>query len=113
MDAMQARFVQDGIYIDYTPSTDVATGTIVVQGDLVGVAIRPIPANTLGALAVAGVFDIKKATTTIFNVGAKVFWDATNEVAVTTDGGGANKYLGKAIRAAGSGTTTVRVLLLQ
>ena len=110
---MHARFVQDGVYIDYTPSSTVAAGTIVVQGDLVGVAIRPIPANTLGALAVAGVFDVRKATATVFNVGARVFWDATNGLAVTTDGGGSNKYLGKAIRAAGSGTTTVRVLLLQ
>ena len=110
---MHARFVQDGVYIDYTPNTNVAAGTIVVQGDLVGVAIRPIPANTLGALAVAGVFDVRKATATVFNVGARVFWDATNGLAVTTDGGGANKYIGKAIRAAASGTTTVRVLLLQ
>jgi predicted RecA/RadA family phage recombinase len=110
---MHARFVQDGVYIDYTPSSDVSAGTIVIQGDLVGVTIRPIPANTVGALAVAGVFDVKKAQATVFNAGAKVYWDATNEVAVTSDGGGANKYIGKAVRAAGNTTTTVRVLLLQ
>ena len=57
-----ATFVQDGSSIDYTPSADVAAGDVVVQNDLVGIAKQPIAANALGALAVAGVFEVPKAT---------------------------------------------------
>jgi predicted RecA/RadA family phage recombinase len=109
----EAKTVSQGDYIDYTPATAVAAGTVVVQGDLVGIATRAIEANQLGALAVDGVFDIAKAGATTFAAGAKVYWDDTNNVAVTTDGGGTNKFVGKAIKAASSGETTVRVLLSQ
>ena len=49
----QATFVQDGCAIDYTPGAAIAAGDVVVQGDLVGVAKRPIAANDLPALAAA------------------------------------------------------------
>ncbi len=108
-----AVFVQQGEQIDYTPSADVAAGDVVVQGDLVGVARTPIPAGTPGSLAVAGVFDVVKASETEFVAGAKVYWDAANKLAVTTDGAGANKLVGKAVRAAGAGATVIRVRLSQ
>ena len=41
----QATFVQDGCAVDYTPGVAVAAGAVVVQGDLVGIAKRPIAAN--------------------------------------------------------------------
>jgi len=108
-----AVFVQQGEQIDYTPSADCSAGDVVVQGDLVGIARSAIPAGTPGSLAVAGVFDLAKASATEFAAGAKVYWDATNKLAVTTDGGGSNKLVGKAVRAAGAGATTVRVRLSQ
>ena len=55
--ANYARYIQSDEVIDYTPTADVAAGQVVVQGDLIGVAKRPIDANALGALAVEGVFD--------------------------------------------------------
>jgi len=109
----EAKTVSFGSYVDYTPAAAVAAGTVVVQGDLVGIATRAIEANTLGALAVAGIFDIVKAGETEFTAGAKVYWDGTNHVAVTTDGSGANKLVGKATQAAADGDTTVRVRLSQ
>jgi len=109
----QGVFVSSGECIDYTPSSAIAAGDIVVQDDLVGIATRPIAAGTTGALAVSGIFDIVKASDTVFTAGQKVYWDATNKVAVTTDGGGTNKLIGKAVAAAGSGLTTVRVRLSQ
>lgn len=111
----QGVFVSSGECIDYTPSSAIAAGDIVVQDDLVGIATRPIAAGTTGALAVSGIFDIVKASSTVFTAGQKVYWDATpqNKVAVTTDGAGTNKLIGKAVAAAGSGLTTVRVRLSQ
>ncbi|MBX3356437.1 MAG: DUF2190 family protein [Phycisphaeraceae bacterium] len=110
-----ATFIHEGRSIDYTPGTDVAAGAVVVQGELVGIAKLDIKANTLGALAVAGVFDITKATGagTAITAGAFVHWDATNSIATTADGGGANKRIGKAVAAAATTDAKVRVRLSQ
>jgi predicted RecA/RadA family phage recombinase len=108
-----ATFIQDGDSLDYTPGADVAAGAVVVQGDLVGVAKRPIPANTLGSLAVSGVFDFPKASgaSTAIGAGVNVYWNAGTQVATTTASG--NKLLGKTVRAAADGDTLVRVRLSQ
>lgn len=108
-----AVFVQEGDQIDYTPASAVAVGDVVVQGDLIGIAKQPIAANAPGSLAIGGVFDFPKAQDTAFAAGDKAYWDATNKLAVPSDGGGANKFLGKTIVAAGSGPTTVRIRLSQ
>ncbi len=109
----QATFVHDGASIDYTPAADVAAGDVVVQGELVGVAKLDIKANTLGALAVAGVFDFAKATGggTAITAGANVYWDDTNNVATTTATG--NKLIGKCVKAAADADATVRVRMSQ
>jgi predicted RecA/RadA family phage recombinase len=111
----QAVFVHEGGRIDYTPGADVAAGEVVVQADLVGVAKHPIAANTLGALAIEGVFDFAKASGggVTFATGDKVYWDDTNNLAVTTDGGGANKLIGKAVQAAADADALVRAKLSQ
>ena len=56
-----AVYIQDGEYIDYTPTSAVAAGDVVVQGEMVGVARTPIAANALGSLAIVGVFEFAKA----------------------------------------------------
>ena len=106
-----ATFVQDGRHVDYTPLSDVAAGTVVVQGELVGITTRDIPANTLGSLAVEGIFDIQ-TDGTVVNTGVKAYWLAAQKVATGSDGGGANKYLGKLVRPFGDGST-VRIRLSQ
>ena len=105
-----ATFVSDGRYVDYTPSTAVAAGAVVVQGDLVAVAIRSIPANVKGALCVAGVVSFPKATGAI-TAGTSLYWDATNGVATST--ATSNKLIGKSVAAAASADATVEVLLRQ
>ena len=105
---MIARYVQKGEAIDYRPSEAVAAGDVVVLGNLVGIARLDIAANTLGSLAVVGVFDVEKAAGAV-TVGAAVYWDAANHKATTTAIG--NPYLGKAVLAAESADEQVRVLL--
>lgn len=107
----KAVFVQDGTSIDYTPTTDVAAGDVVVQGDLVGIATQDIPANTLGTLKVEGVFDVVKQSGAAISTGALVYWDATNQVATTSATG--NKLIGKCIKAAAAADATVRVKMSQ
>jgi predicted RecA/RadA family phage recombinase len=110
-----AQFIHDGKSIDYTPGADVAAGDVVVQNDLLGVAKLNIAANTLGALAVTGVFDVPKATGagTAIAAGKKVYWDAADKQAKEDSEAGANPYLGKTIKAAVDADATVRVRLEQ
>ena len=71
----QATYVQHGEAIDYTPSSDVAAGEVVVQGRRCGVAKHAHRGQHARRLAVGGIFDVVKATGAI-NVGAALYWDA-------------------------------------
>lgn len=107
------KFIHDGAAVDYTPGADVAAGDVVVQADLVGIARVAIPANTLGTLAVTGVFEVPKATGvgTALAAGTTVYWDAVNNQATATATG--NKLLGKVVKAAADADAVVWVRLSQ
>lgn len=111
----QAQFIHDGRYIDYTPGSNITAGDVVVQADLVGVSKGDVSAGKLGALAVDGVYDVAKEAGggVTFATGDKVYWDDTNDVAVATDGAGANKLMGKAVADAADADAMVRVRLSQ
>jgi predicted RecA/RadA family phage recombinase len=106
-----ARFIHIGDTIDYTPGTDVTSGAVVVQGSLVGIAVRDIAANTLGALRVTGVHEFPKATGQAIAAGSAVHWDATAGRATTTTTN--NAFIGKAVKAAATADTEVWVRLSQ
>ena len=110
-----AKFIQTGDSIDYTPSAAVTAGDVVVQEDLIGVAKLDIAADALGALAMTGVFSFPKTAGVgeAIAAGAKVYWDVADAVAKTDDESGANKLIGKTVKAAGDDDTTVRVRLSQ
>ena len=112
---MTAIFKQRGDAINHVPTSDVSAGDVVVQEDLIGIAKLDIKANTLGALALTGVFAMPKATGSgeAIAAGAKVYWDAANLLATTDDASGANKFLGKSILAASDDEATVQVRLSQ
>lgn len=110
---MLTKFIHEGDAVDYTPGADVAAGAVVVQADLVGIARQTIKANTLGSLAVTGVFEVPKATGvgTALAAGTTVYWDAANQRASTTSAG--NKLLGKVVKAAADADASVWVRLTQ
>ena len=103
---MIARFVQDGLAINYRPAEAVAAGEVVVLGSLVGIARLDIAADTLGALATVGVFEIDKAAEAV-TLGAVLYWDATAKKVTATG----NVYIGKAVTAAEATDEKVCVLL--
>ena len=113
----QATFLQEGKAIDYTPGSDVVAGQVVVLGSMIGIAVRPIASGALGALAIAGVFDVAKVNGAI-SVGVAVYWDADGDPQGGTAGTGAatttstdNTFLGHAVAAVGATDETVRVVL--
>lgn len=103
-----AAYKQDGDKWDYTPTSAVAVGAVVVLNDTIAVADRPIAANALGAVAVEGVFEMPKATGAI-GQGAVVYWDSTAGNVTTTASG--NKRAGKAAKAAESADAVVWVAI--
>ena len=112
---MSTKFIQTGDAVDYTPGADVKSGDVVVQGELVGVAKLDMQTGRLGALAVTGLFDFPKATgtSTAIAAGTRVYWDAAEQVAKADSESGANKALGKTVKAASDADTVVRVRLSQ
>lgn len=112
---MGATFKHRGDTIEYIPAADVTASDVVVQGDLVGVATLDIKAGMLGGLAVSGVFDFPKlpGTSNAITAGAKVYWNAAGSAVVPTDSSGMHKLVGKAVAAADTTATTVRVRLSQ
>ena len=80
---MDARYVQRGDAVDYTPMADVAAGDVVALGTkFFGVAKLDIKAGELGALALTGVYEMTKAAGVAFALGSEVAWDRTNKKAV-------------------------------
>lgn len=108
---MIAKYVYRGDVIDYTPDVDVAAGSVVVIGSIIGITKLDIKAGQLGALALVGVFDIVKATGegTAVAKGAKVYWNATAKQITAVAAG--NVYLGEAVAAAATGDAAARVRL--
>lgn len=114
----QATFIQLGTTVDYTPTSAVSAGDVVVQNNLVGVATRPIAANALGALTVIGVFDFVHDAVTK-SAGEAVYWDADGDPVGGTAGSGCatktssgNTFMGKVVADAASDDTSVRVRLI-
>lgn len=113
-----ARFIQEGMTIDYTPSSNVSAGDVIVQGDLLGIALTDIPANNLGALAIQGVCRFTKAAGagTAISAGAVCYWDIANKKATTAPGGGedpVNIKIGKCVKTATDDDSMVQIKLNQ
>ena len=112
---MSVKYIQTGDAVDYTPVADVGAGDVVVQGDLVGVSKLDILTGKLGALALTGLFDFPKAAGagTAIAAGTRVYWDVAEQVAKADSEAGANKEIGKAVKAASDDDALVRVRLTQ
>ena len=106
--ALEATFIQDGLSIDYTPSSAIAAGEIVVLGKTCFVAKVPIAASALGTLAAAGVYDVLKTDALEFAVGEAVYWNDTTNLATKTT---TDTYMGVAVKAAAAADATVRTHL--
>ena len=82
---MLATFVHDGDFLDHIPAADLPVGAVVMIADAVGIAVRAIPAGSLGSLAMGGVFDLPRAPGALIQPGKRLFWDPAAQIA-TADG---------------------------
>lgn len=110
MAAPVAVYRHYGNQVDYTPVADVAAGDVIDLGSFVGIAQRAIPANTLGALAIEGVFEVNKYTGQAIPYGTRVYWDV-GTTTVTSTSAYSEATMGFAVNEAAAGDTTVWVKL--
>jgi len=104
---------QAGDTIDYVASGDVDAGDVIVQADLVGIAVADIASGSTGALGVSGVWKMPKAvlSTSALSAGNKVYWDDSGKVVTAT--ADSNKLAGKVTKDAAAAQAYAYVRLSQ
>ncbi|NIA17285.1 MAG: DUF2190 family protein [Planctomycetes bacterium] len=117
MDA-EAKFLQAGEAIDYTPATAKTAGEVVQTAGLAGICVAIIAASAKGAVQVKGIIEVKKKQEA-FELGNVVGWDENGDPYGDTAGTGAATLLladadfklGTVIEDAASTAATVKVAL--
>lgn len=106
---MAKNYVQEGDVIDYANASGstITSGTVVLIGARIGVALADIANGSTGSVQVEDVFTVAKLSTDNMTAGALLYWDNTNKRLTTTASG--NTLAGFAVAAAGSGATTVNI----
>jgi predicted RecA/RadA family phage recombinase len=90
----------------------VASGDgVLINEGLFGVAATSADAGDEFEMALVGVFELPKQTSDVFAFGQSVFWDAGQEKCIASQSTDEEKWIGAAVKAAGSGDTTVVVRL--
>lgn len=71
--------INDGETISYTNGggSTIASGTPVVTGHTIGVAVADIPAGGTGTLRIKGRFTMPKVSAAVFSVGEKLVFDVS------------------------------------
>ena len=105
------NYRMSGKLIPITAGANVASGNIVVVGQMFGVATKTVVSGEEVELHCGGVYDFAKLNAASMSIaaGANAYWDATNLVIVANATG--NTRVGVAVRAVTNTDTTCRVRL--
>jgi predicted RecA/RadA family phage recombinase len=106
------NFIKPGkVLTMIAPAGGVTSGELVFIGSIFGIAATSAAEGEEFELSTGGVWELPKTAAEAWTVGAKVYWDATNAVATSADGAGANKQIGvaTAVAANPSGIGDVRL----
>ena len=103
------NYVQPGKTITLTAPYAVTSGDGLLVGSIFGVAAATAALGEAVEAALVGVYDLKKVASQAWAAGDKIYWDNTAKELTTTASG--NTKVGAAVKAAGSGETTVVVRL--
>lgn len=114
---MATNFVQPGKTMSWTNGTGnaVASGSLVIVGQVLGVALVNIAAGATGAVMLEGVFTLPKVSGAVIAAGESLVWDvsagAFDDNAATPATGDISGACAFAFEAAGNGATTLKVCL--
>lgn len=107
---MAQNFIAPGEVIEVTLAATVASGGVVKQGSIIGVALQSGVSGDTIQVAICGAFSgLPKATGAAWTKGDMLYWDATNSVLTKTST--SNTFAGYAYESAASGDATGSVLL--
>lgn len=106
---MSSQYLKDGHTAPYTAGSDVAAGSFVDTGNLIGHCPRDIANGETAEVQVRGIVRVSKESATTFAAGAAVDWENTTGHAVATTTG--DLAIGNAEAAAGAGQLYVDVRL--
>lgn len=95
------NFIQPGDTVTVPAPANVASGAPVLVGDIFGVAVYSCQTGEDLELATEGVFDLPKASSQAWTVGAKIYFDAATKTLTATVG--SNRFVGHALLAVGGG----------
>lgn len=106
---MAKNYIQPGVVITLLATAAVASGDLVVEGALVGVALSAAELGEDFEMQTSGVFSLPKKAATAVGQGVRVYWDSTGEEVTTTATD--NTLIGCATLAAASSDTMLDVRL--
>jgi len=91
------NFIQEGKVLELAAPYDVVSGAGALIGSIFGVATSTLLSGVTGNFGVEGVFELAKADSQAWTVGAKIYWDNTAKNCTTTSSG--NTLIGVATEA--------------
>lgn len=103
------NFIQQGDHLDIVAGADLTSGQGLLTGQIFGVVQGDTLTGATAVLVRKGVFEMPKTSAQAWTVGARIYWDDTNEVCTTTASG--NTLIGAAVEAAANPSDTGIVLL--
>lgn len=106
----KAVYQQAGSALNYknTNSKTIEAGTVVPFSTRIGIAAADIPAGTVGALAMEGVFIVPKAASLAISAGDAIYYNSSDDVIDKTTSGIPAGY---AVAAAAADDTHVSIKL--
>lgn len=114
---MATNYLHDGVVLDWTNGTgsDVASGAVVVIGNILGVALVDIADTATGSVQIQGVFTLPKVSAAVIAAGETLVYDVSagefDDDQATLAAGDVSGAAAIATVAAGSGVTTLAVKL--
>ncbi|WP_373354079.1 DUF2190 family protein [Pseudoroseicyclus sp. CXY001] len=99
------NFKAQGETLTFTAGAAYASGDGVVVGTIFGVAVNDVASGEEGVLNLLGVYELPKAASQAWTVGAAIFWDESAAEATTVAED--NRLIGVAMEARGSGAEEV------
>ena len=112
---MTITAVQAGNVIDYTAGATIASGDVVVIGNIIGVALGDIANGATGSVATRGVFTVPKVSAAVIAQGESLVWDVSagkfDDNAASPATGDISGAAACAWEAAGNGVTEMDVYL--
>lgn len=111
---MAKNYIKPGDHLTFTASADAASGSVVVLGTLIAIALTAVANGANGEAAIEGVWEVPKATGAAINAWTKPSYDTATGTFGVAGAETAGDVIGGvvAVETAASAATTVKVKLL-